>query len=141
VADKDLRTLIRLHRWRLDEKRLKLAGALRLLADLERRGIELERQMADERAVAGADPAEAGRFFGAYAAVAMGRRDEIAAALVDTEDRVAAARDELADARRELKKFEAAQEARDLAEAEERARRDQAVLDEVALQIHLRRRA
>ena len=52
------------------------------------------------------------------------------------EQQVAEAREKLDEAYRELKKYEVAQETRDLRQAREEARQEQIELDEIGLQAH-----
>jgi len=136
---RDLHTLIRLREWSVDNARRKLAELLRLVEDLEGQARALEDEIAAEQAVARATPNDAGVVYGAFARAAIKRRERIAASIDQIEEEIAVARDELRDAYRELKKYEIAQDARDLRAAEEEGRRDQAVLDEIGLQGHRRR--
>ena len=131
---KDLRNVIRLHEWGVDEKRRKLGELLRLAESLENQARGLEEELVREQAQAKSSPEEAGILYGNYAEAVIERRERIAQSIAQTEIEIAAAREELSEAYRELKKYEVAQENRDKREAEELARKDQAFLDEVGMQ-------
>jgi flagellar FliJ protein len=129
--------LIRLHRWKLDEKRLKLAELERLVAHLQEERRKLDEVMVEERAIA-AGSTEAGYSFGPFTAEVIERRKRIQQSLAETEGQMQAAHDEVADAFRELKKFDIVK-SRDMRAAEDRERRrEQASLDEIGLSVFRR---
>ena len=136
----ELHSLIRLHRWGVDEKRRRLAELLRFVAGLEDRGRRLEAEIKNEQAVAGASPVEVGFIYGNYAEAVIGRRQRIAGSIAGTEVEIAAARAELGDAYRELKKYEIAQDERDKRQAEELSRKEQIILDELGIKGFLQKR-
>ena len=138
---KDLKNLIRLHEWQVDEKRRKVGTLLSLVADLELQARRLEDELVAEQAAAAADPAEAGFFYGIYAETVIERRQRIAYSIAKAEEEIAAAQDELREAYRELKKYEIAQENRSKREAYEQARKEQAFLDDIGLQSFRQKRA
>jgi len=80
-----------------------------------------------------ASPEEAGFFYGNYAQAVIGRRQTLNDGIQRMEAQVAAARERLNEAYRELKKFEVAQKTRDERQARELARREQGILDEIGL--------
>lgn len=134
---KALDGLIRLHRWKLDEKRLKLAELERLIGALREEMGKLERTVAREGAVASAS-AEASYGFGPFAAESIERRHRLEQSLADAEAQVRAASEEVADAFQELKKFDVVK-SREVRLAEERTRRrEQATLDEIGLTLYRR---
>ena len=136
-----LATFVRLHEWRVDQKRRKLGELLRLLDDLESRRVRLEQEVKDEQRVAAGAPDVAGYLYGTYAQAVIDRRHRIAESIAKATEEVEAAREELREAYRELKKFEITQASRNRREAAEQERKDQADLDEVGLQGHRIRRA
>ena len=136
----NLNSLIRLHKWRVDERRRALGDLLGLVADLEQRARRLEEDLKKEQGVARASPGEAGYLYGNYANAVILHRDRIARSIAATEGKIAAAREVLNDAYRNLKKYELAQGARDTPEERERERAEQMVLDELGLQAHRQRR-
>lgn len=138
---KDLKALIRLHQWFVDEKRRKLAELERMLAELEDRARKLETEVVTEQKIARAAPETAGATYGAYAVHVIERRERLTRSIASMAAEVAHAREELNDSYRELKKYETAQAARDRRAAAEAARRDQAVLDEIGVETYRRRKA
>lgn len=130
---KNLNTLIRLNDWTVDERRRELGLVLRALAELEDGLERLRQEVVKEQNAVMASPAEAGFFYGNYAQAVIGRRQTLNDGIRRMEAQVAAARERLNEAYRELKKFEVAQKTRDEREARELARREQGILDDIGL--------
>lgn len=141
MARRDLHNLIRLHEWRVDEKRRRLGELIRVLDDLEDRARRLEQELAMEQQVAGQAPDEAGFLYGNYADAVIQRRERLATSIAQAEQEVAGAREELRQEYRELKKYEIAQENRDRRALQEAERREQLVLDELGIQGYRNRQA
>lgn len=126
-------SLVRLHRWQVDECRRELAAleenAARLAEDRRRLDAEDER----ERAVAAASP-EAAFSYAAYARVLIERRNRLQRSQHEAAAAVAHARDVLAQAFQELKRSEvaAANRARQLEQRE--AKRQQQVMDDLGIE-------
>ena len=133
---KGLPNLIRLHRWRLDEKRKNLAELERLAADLRQQAAHLEQELKGEQTAAARAPEEAGYAYGRYANRVIARREAIAASLAEVKTKIAQAAAAVTEAFRELKRFEIAQERREQAELAKAAKAERAVLDEMGLQGH-----
>ncbi|MGF1639384.1 MAG: flagellar FliJ family protein [Rhodospirillales bacterium] len=131
-----LDSLIRLERWRLDERRRLLARLVGRADDLRAQAMRLEREIADEQDRARDDPLGAGIAYPAYARAVIDRRARLSAVIAAAETEVAAARDDLALAFRQLKALEAAAAERARQASLRAARRDQAARDEIALQRH-----
>lgn len=136
----NLNSLIRLHEWRVDGKRRALGDLLGVVVDLEQQARRLEEDLANEQGVARASPDEAGFMYGNYAHAVILHRERIAESIAATENNIAAAREALNEAYRNLKKYELAQRARDGRAARERERAEQMVLDELGVQGYLQRR-
>ena len=136
---KGLATLIRLHRWQVDEHRRRLGELNRRAEDLHDRARRLEREIADEQARARSDPLEAGTAYARYARAAIDRRSRIGKAIAHAEAEIAAARDDLAEAYRSLRTLELPEAERERRRALEAQRGEQIVLDEVGTQGHRRR--
>lgn len=135
-----LSNLIRVHRWTLDERR-------RTLVDLERLGDKLKGDLANleaelerERHAAARSP-ETAYAYPAFAAAARQRREKLLRSLAELAGEVDKARSQVEAAFQELKKYELAQEAAQRRKQEMVKRREQAVLDEVGITLHLRQRA
>lgn len=128
-----LATLIRLHRWRLDEERRGLAAAIRELDLRELALRELETEITSEQESARAAPAAAGIDYGAYARQAIPRRASCREAIAAAEAEVSRRREQVQGRYRELRTLETAEESRCRRAAAEAARRDRIALDEIAL--------
>jgi flagellar protein FliJ len=128
-----LATLIRLHRWRLDEERRSLAAALRELDLRELALRELETEITSEQESACTGPAAAGIDYGAYARQAAQRRASCREAIATAEAEVSRRREQVQGRYRELRTFELAEESRCRRVAAEAARRERLALDGIAL--------
>jgi flagellar protein FliJ len=134
-----LHTLIRLHKWRLDEKRRALAELQALADKLAQDGARLEREITAEQEIARTSP-EAAFGYGNFAKQAIERRRRLAQSVAQVEQQIAQATEEMAEAFQELKRYELAQEGRDRRDEAKRKTRENAALDEVALSGFMRRR-
>jgi flagellar export protein FliJ len=132
--------LIRLNEREVDDKRRRLADLDRLLDQIKLQAQNLETELVQEQARAGADR-EAALTYGAYAQHIILRREKLAQSIRDLEEKVLEARDDLASAFQELKKFEIAEANFKRRKAAEELRIEQAQLDEVAVEGHRRKQA
>ena len=135
---KGRKLLIRLHEREVDEKRKQLAEMDRLLDSLKAQAQTLEVELVMEQAKAGGDP-NALMTYDAFAKAVIERRKNLASTIADVEFRVTQARDELADAFRELKKYEIAESNFQRRKAHEEARAEQITLDDVAVEGYRRK--
>jgi len=136
----DLDTLIRLHRWQLDEKRRALADLQALADRLIAEATRLDEEVAGESAFAAASEMPPPTF-PAYLKASKVRRGRLAESLAQARAQMAAVGEEIAEAYQELKKYELAQAGRER-RAEHSARRaETATYDEIAAIGHIRRRA
>ena len=131
-------TLIRLQKWQVDEVRRKLADLESMRVEFEKRKIELEASVADERRFGETSP------IGVYAypsfARAMNdRRRKLEESIRGLEREILVTKDALNEAYGELKKAELLEEQRQERERTEENRREQGELDEVALKTFRRR--
>ncbi|MEI8394232.1 MAG: flagellar FliJ family protein [Rhodospirillaceae bacterium] len=127
----DLRPLIRLHRWRLDEKQRTLSELRGHEDHLINESAQLEEEIKTEQhAVHGNFEVSFG--YAAFARAAIGRRQRLAAALEEIRSRIAAATDALAEAFQELKRYELAQEERVKQEKLKLKHKENELLDETA---------
>ena len=129
--------LIRLSKWKLDEKRRAVVDLELLRAGLDRQIRQLDTELDRERKVAAAS-LEANFGFTGYHGANREKRARLMASLDEVQVKIALAQEEVNDAFRELKKFELVKENRLAAAAREQARREQAELDEAGLQGFLR---
>lgn len=127
-----LDTLIKLHRWQLDEQRRKVAEfeslAEKLRAELQR----LDDEEVSEQQIAG-DSHEASYAYSGYARALIDRRNKLMQSVQETEQQILQARAELADAFAEVKRYEIAAANRLLAKHRGLERIRQQELDEVAI--------
>jgi|GEM_PF-454688 len=140
MAKGDLHAVIRLTTREVDDLRRQLGERLREEQGLLDHDRALDEALRREARVAETSP-EAAFTFGNYLTVHRRRKQEVADALVAIRGRIEALREALAEVFRRRKTYELAQEARAARAAAEQARKDQAVLDEVALTMYRRRAA
>jgi flagellar FliJ protein len=132
-----LDSLIRLHRWQLDEQRRRVAElealGTKLRDDLRR----LDAEQASEQEFASKSP-EASYGYGSYASSLIERRRKLGQSLADTEQRTGTAREALAEAFQEAKRYEIAAAKRVLHQRLTQDRVEQRTTDELASDIHRR---
>lgn len=136
---KDLKPLIRIKTWNVDEKRRALAAILRQEDEVIAAQENLETELRREQQVATQNTEEVGFTYGPYAIAVIGRRAALEQRREALQVLIAEAQDELAEAYRELKTFEITQANREKREREEENRREQAIMDEIGLNLFRRR--
>lgn len=131
--------LIRLQRWKVDEKRRGLADLQALHAELTAKAEALEAEVVAEQQSAVAN----GTAFAyrTYAEQVIQRRETLAESIADVLQAMMKAQGELSDAYQEAKRYEMAQDRAQQRLATEAARREQLDLDEIGLNIYRRNRA
>jgi flagellar export protein FliJ len=130
-------SLIRLHRFHVDEKRRKLAELELMLQEFRARERELEAQVLAEQKKAGIS--DVAHFaYPMFAKSVIRRRQNILTSIEDIDRQIEAAKEELSGAFRELKKYEIIEDSRKRRHRKEVMRVEQVELDEVALGIHRR---
>lgn len=132
-----LDSLIRINRYKLDERRRQLAELERLVERLRSESLRLEQELTSEQQIAAASH-EAGHAYGSYARDIIERREKLAASIADAEAQILAARDALAESFREVKRYEITAANRGIRERLAADRRQRIAQDEVASQIHRR---
>jgi flagellar FliJ protein len=132
-----LDSLIRLHRWQLDEQRRRVAELEALAAKLRDDLQRLDAEQASEQEFASKSP-EAAFGYGSYASALIERRRKLGHSLADTEQRTGTAREALAEAFQEAKRYEIAAAKRVLHQRVAQDRAEQHVTDELASDIHRR---
>jgi len=133
-----LDSLIRLHRWQLDERRRQLAALESLGEKLRHEEGRLIAEEAHEQAVATSSPAAAVTY-GAYAAQLVERRRKLTQSLASLEQQLALAREALSDSYREVKRYEIAAATRAAQQRKRAARLQQRTLDEIGIEGYRRR--
>lgn len=130
-------SLIRLHRFHVDEKRRKLAELELMLQEFRARERELEAQVQSEQKKAGIS--DVAHFaYPMFAKSVIRRRQNILTSIEDIDKQIEAAKEELSDAFRELKKYEIIEDNRKRKHRKDIMRVEQMELDEVAASIHRR---
>lgn len=132
-----LDSLIRLHRWQLDEQRRRVGEleelATKLRTELERLEVE---QVAEQQAAQ--NSREASFAYGSYAGAMVERRRKLTQSLTATEQQIVKAREALAEVFQEVKRYEIAAAKRILSQRIQADRVQQNNLDELAIDIHRR---
>src|SRR4030088_1682732 len=125
-------TLIRLKKFQVDERRRKVAQIEVMIAEFERMGVDLEREIRSEQERAGIhDPAHFA--YPTYAKAAMVRRENLKRSADELRIQLEDAKGALGEAFEEMKKVELLDERDQMREREEEAAREQAELDAIGL--------
>jgi flagellar protein FliJ len=127
-----LDSLIRLHRWQLDERRRDLATLEDLAAKLadERRRLDAEDER--ERTVASASP-EAAFGYAGYARGLIDRRRKLELSQEEAAAQIARAREALAEAYQDVKRYEIAAANRLKQQEQRDAKRQQQAMDDLGV--------
>jgi len=129
---KSRETLIRLKKFQVDEKRRKVAQIEGMIAEFERMGVDLEREIKTEQDRAGIhDPAHFA--YPTYAKAAMTRRENLKRSADELRVQLDEAKSALGEAFDEMKKVELLDERDQMREREEEEAREQAELDSIGL--------
>jgi len=137
----EIKTLLRVQGWSVDEQRRILNQLLDREAQLIADGDLLDRQLLHEQQVAAADPAMTGYAYVAYAKANRTKRDNLNTVLKALGVEIEQQRDVLAEAYKELKVLEQVQKNWVKAEKAEEARLEQVNLDEIAQNLYRRQQA
>lgn len=135
-----LDSLIRLHRWQVDERRRHLADLEGLAAQLTEEHHRLDREEARERGAAAASP-EAAFTYAAYARQLIERRRKLAQSQAEVAEQIERSRAALAEALQEVKRYEIIVANRTRQQQRREARRDRRVLDDLGAEAVRRRGA
>ena len=132
-----LGSLVRVHTWALDEKRQTLAGMERLAEKLENDLRDLEAELLRERSAA-TGSVEGTIAFPAFVAAALERRKKLLVSIANLELAIDAAREEVRESYREVKKYELARDNEERRERDRLALRERNTLDELGMTLHRR---
>ncbi len=132
--------LVRLHRWNLDEKRQKLAELERFRGKLLGNIESLEAELAREQAAAERSEVTSVSL-PAFIKATVDRRRKIEGSIAEVDRSIALARDEIAQAFQEFKKYETAHGNHQRREALKQSRREQNAADELGIELHRRQAA
>jgi flagellar export protein FliJ len=129
------RSLIRLKKFQVDEKRRQVTQIEMMIADFERMATELDQQIEIEHQKTGIS--DIAHFaYSTFAKAARDRRDNLLESAENMRGQLETAQDALAEAIEELKKIELLDQREHLREAAAEAKLEQAELDEIALRRH-----
>ena len=127
---KSRETLIRLKKFQVDEKRRKVAQIEGMIAEFERMGVDLEREIRTEQERAGIhDPTHFA--YPTYAKAAIQRRENLQRSADELKVQLDDAKAELGEAFEEMKKVELLDERDQARERDEIAARDQMEMDSI----------
>lgn len=128
--------MIRLQKWQLDEKRRELVDMENMRDDLIRRKDAVEDEILSEQRFAAGS--EAGFAYAGFAGAAIERRRKFGSSIREIEITIEAKKREVAEIFQELKKFQILAERRAEREKVAEAKRVQADLDEISLNMFRR---
>lgn len=137
---RSMKQLVRLHRWKLNEKRQKLAELEDLAAKMRLEVDRLDKKMDAESQAARAS-AEIAVVYPAYVSAMLDRRKRLDHSIAEVEQSVAQARQDVTDAFHELKRYELALRNREQREQAKIQRREQAQTDAQGAAVHRRQAA
>lgn len=132
-----LDSLIRLHRWQVDERRRSLAELETLGEKLRAELARLEAEQASEQEVVRRST-DVAYGYGAYAGALVERRRKLEQSLADAQQQTAKAREILAEAYQEAKRYEIAAARRLLNQRRQAERIEQQGMDELGIEIYRR---
>ena len=135
-----LESLIRLHRWQLDERRRQLADLDQLLHKLRQEEVRLEAEAKAEQEAASAS-SEAALGYAGYARQLVERRRKLPQSIAEVEQQLVLAREALAEAFQEVKRYEITLSNRQRQQRQKLERRQQAALDDLAIEGYRRKTA
>jgi flagellar protein FliJ len=133
-----IESLIRLYRWQLDERKRHLADLEGLAARLREDEQRLEEENAREQALVATSP-EAAYVYAGYARNLIERRRKLRQSQAEVAQQITEARDALADAFQEVKRYEITAANRARLETEREERRQQQVMDGLGTDAYRRR--
>ena len=136
---KSLDSVIRLHKWQLDERRRALAELQALSDQLSAEIARLEADLEREKDIAAESPASSMDLV-AYLQAMLKRRAHLQESQAQVEKQIAAAKDEMASAFADLKRFELAKADRERRAALRLSRQETARYDDIALTGYRRRK-
>jgi flagellar export protein FliJ len=128
-----LDSLIRLHRWQVDERRRQVAELEGLAEKLRQELARLAEEQAAEQTAAGASFL-ARHVYPGYIRRALDRQKTLEQSLAETEAQTAQARDALAEAFQELKRYEIAHASRERLRLNAATRRERIETDAIAIE-------
>lgn len=134
---KGVAAMVRVHKWKLEERSRVLQELERLRQKLQNAAAQLEAELVKEQHQARGGGAAA-IAYGGYAQAVILRRQRLAQSLTEVETQTEQARQDVAAAFQELKKYEIALANRERQKQQKVARAEQATLDDLGISMHRR---
>jgi len=138
MSRKGMTGMIRLHKWQLDEKRRNLVELEKMRDDLKQNLIDIQNELIAEQQKVAESPIVSITYAG-YAQNVMARRVNIVNSMLEIDVSIEEVKDQVAEAFKELKKYEVVEQRERERELAEGRRRQQNDLDELSLNMHRRR--
>lgn len=132
--------LIRINKWKLDEKRRAIADMEHLLAGFKEQLAKLDREQEMEKRIA-SENQETSHIYSNYAEAAKARRENLLASIMDAEERIAAEQEIVAEIYQDLKKYEISEETRLRLLKEQQKKRLQEEMDALSIDLYRRKSA
>jgi flagellar protein FliJ len=136
---KGIASLIRVHRWKLDEKRRELSDLQDVLDDFMKQLVKLEQEMAREQTIA-RDNQDVGYSYANYSQAARDRQLNLNSSIEEIQGSIEIVEDEVAELYQELKKYEITKDTREKKARMEQQRKDQIALDDLSLDMYRRKK-
>ncbi|WP_417317149.1 flagellar FliJ family protein [Emcibacter sp.] len=129
--------MIRLHKWQLDEKRRQLTELETMRDDLLARKEDLAKQLvAEQEKVASSQVVNIS--YASFATAVAQRQENLMGSLAEIEASIEEMKDQVSESFKELKKYEVVEQRERERQMAKENRRQQADLDELAIQMHRR---
>lgn len=132
---KNLKGIVRLHKWQVDEKRRQITELEEMRSELENKLEKLDTDLSTEQKNLSASNVVDINYAN-YATNVMRRRENIEASIVEINVSIENMKDELAEAFKELKKYEIVEQRAIEREKHEQKRREQDRLDEISINMY-----
>ncbi|MCF6215635.1 MAG: flagellar FliJ family protein [Emcibacter sp.] len=137
---KGMTGMIRLQKWQLDEKRRDLVALEKMRDDLKQNLADLQNELIAEQRKVAETPVVSIAYAG-YAQKVMARRVNIVNSMLEIDVSIENSKDQVAEAFKELKKYEVVEQREREREYRARDLRQQNELDELAINMHRRQNA
>lgn len=137
-------TLVRLHKWQVDEKRKRLAELYASRAEFEKKMQQVEETISREQAFVNASagsPGDVGFSYGAFAQAAIMQRENIQRSIQSIDEMTVEALEAVAEAYKSLKRQEIAAANQEARKAKALDRLEQIASDDQAIEGHQRKTA
>ena len=135
---KALKSMIRLERWELEERRRELLRIQSQVSSVETAREELDSEVVQQQAAI-TDDMEMIFAYGNYAQGVLWRRDQLAKEMEKLEPVVLESRDKVASAYQSVRRYEIILEGKQKREAEESQRQEQRNIDDISMDIYRRK--